>query len=261
MEQDPHVWITTLRNSHDRLASVVKPLSPEQLRGPSYCSDWNVAQVLSHIGSGAQIALMGLPGALGQAEPVDRAAFQPVWDTWNAKTPDDQATDALVTDEKQVSALEQLSDEDLARISLQFFGMNLDSVGMIRLRLGEHAIHTWDVAVSSDPAATVSPDAVSLLIDNVPQFLAPRLGRAPDVPFRIRIRTTRPDRDYLLVASDPVSMTDWPGDGGGADSEVSMPSEALLRLAYGRLDPAHTPAEVVADPADLDRLRLVFPGF
>jgi uncharacterized protein (TIGR03083 family) len=259
MEQDPHVWIATLRNSHERLVSLVKPLSPEQLRGTSYCTDWSVAQVLSHLGSGAEIALMMLPGALGQAEPVDRAAFQPVWDTWNAKSPDDQAADALVSDEKYVAALEQLSDDDLARISLQFFGMNLDSVGVIRLRLGEHAMHTWDVAVMGDPAATVSPDAVSLLIDNVPQFLAPRLGRAPDVPFRIRIRTTGPDRDYLLVAADPVSMTDWPGN--GADSEVSMPSEALLRLVYGRLDPAHTPAEVVAGPADLDRLRRMFPGF
>jgi uncharacterized protein (TIGR03083 family) len=259
MEQDPRVWITTLRNSHERLASVVKPLSPEQLRGPSYDTDWNVAQVLSHLGSGAEISLMGLPGALGQAEPVDRAAFQPVWDTWNAKSPDDQAADALVADERQVSALEQLSDDDLARINVQFLGMKLDSVGLIGLRLGEHAIHTWDVAVSFDPAARVAPDAVSLLVDNVPQFLAPRLGRAPDVPFRIRIRTTGPDRDYLLVAADPVSMTDWPGN--GADSEVSMPSEALLRLAYGRLDPAHTPSEVVADPADLDRLRRMFPGF
>jgi uncharacterized protein (TIGR03083 family) len=260
MEQDPHVWITTLRNSHERLASAVKPLSPEQLRGPSYCTEWNVAQVLSHLGSGAEIALTGLPGALGQGEPVDRAAFQPVWDTWNAKSPDDQAADAVVSDDNYVTALEQLSDDDLARISLQFFGMNLDSVGLIRLRLGEHAIHSWDVAVMGDPAATVFPDAVALLIDNVPQFLAPRLGRAPDVPFRIRIRTTGPDRDYLLVAADPVSMTEWPGDGGGADSEVSLPSEALLRLAYGRLDPAHTPAEVVADPGDLDRLRRMFPG-
>jgi uncharacterized protein (TIGR03083 family) len=259
MEQDPRAWITTLRNSHERLASVVKPLGPEQLRGQSYDTEWNVAQVLSHLGSGAEISLMGLPSALGQAEPVDRAAFQPVWDTWNAKSPDDQAADALVSDEKYVTALERLSDDDLARISLQFFGMNLDSVGLIRLRLGEHAIHTWDVAVSFDPAARVSPDAVSLLIDNVPQFLAPRLGRAPDVPFKIRIRTTGPDRDYLLVGTDPVSMTDWPGN--GADSEVSMPSEALLRLAYGRLDPAHTPAEVAADPADLDRLRRMFPGF
>jgi uncharacterized protein (TIGR03083 family) len=259
MEQDPRAWIATLRNSHERLASLVKPLSPEQLRGPSYDTEWNVAQVLSHLGSGAEISLMMLPGALGQAEPVDQAAFKPVWDVWNAKSPDDQAADALVSDEQHVQALERLSDDDLASISVQFFGMNLDSAGLIRLRLGEHAIHTWDVAVSTDPAATVSPDAVALLIDNVPQFLAPRLGRAPDVPFKIRIRTTGPDRDYLLVGADPVSMTDWPGN--GADSEVSMPSEALLRLAYGRLDPEHTPAEVVADPADLDRLRRMFPGF
>jgi hypothetical protein len=40
-----------------------------------------------------------------------------------------------------------------------------------------------------------------------------------------------------------------------------MPAEALLRLSYGRLDAAHTPADVEADPADLDRLRAVFPGF
>jgi hypothetical protein len=57
-------------------------------------------------------------------------------------------------------------------------------------------------------------------------------------------------------------MTDWPdqaADDGVA--EVAMPAEALLRLAYGRLDPGHTPASVTGDAADLDRLRAVFPGF
>jgi len=261
MEQGPRASIAALRNSHERLASLVTPLTPEQLRGPSYDTDWTVAQVLSHLGSGAEIALLTLPAALGQGEPIGPDAFPPIWDAWNAKSPDDQAADCLAADEKHVRALEELSDDDLARISLSLFGMTLDSVGLIGLRLGEHALHTWDVAVSFDPAARVSPDAVDLLIDNVPRFLAPRLGRPPDVPFRVRIRTTGPDRDYLLTASDTISVTDWPGDGGGADSEVSMPSEALLRLAYGRLDPAHTPAEVTADAADLDRLRTLFPGF
>jgi uncharacterized protein (TIGR03083 family) len=260
MERDARVWIATLRNSHERLASLVTPLTPEQLREQSYCRDWSVAQVLSHIGSGAEIALMSLPGALGQAEPADRAAFQPVWDTWNAKSPDDQAADALAWDEKHVQALEKLSDDELAGISMPFIGgMVLDAPGLVGLRLGEHALHSWDVAVTGDPAATVSPDAVDLLIDNVPGFLAPRLGRVPDVAFRARIRTAGPDRDYLLTAADPVSMTDWAG--GEADTEMSMPAEALLRLAYGRLDPAHTPAGVVADPGYLDRLRAMFPGF
>jgi hypothetical protein len=87
--------------------------------------------------------------------------------------------------------------------------------------------------------------------------------RRPDRGRQARpgIKTTDPRRDYLLIAADPVTMADWPGDGAGADGEVRMPAEALLRLAYGRLDPGHTPAGVEADPADLDRLRQVFPGF
>ena len=265
-QSDPRAWIAALRNSHERLADLVRPLTPAQLREQSYCRDWTNAQVLSHIGSGAEIALLMLPGALGQAEQVSRDAFQPVWDTWNAKGPDEQAADALAADEQYVRTLEQLGDEQLAAIRLPFFGMDLDSVGVIRLRLGEHALHTWDIAVLTDQGATVAPDAAALLIDNVPQFLAPRLGKPQEEPFRARIRTSDPDRDYLLTAAAAVSMTDWPGEGTGdssgadATAEISMPAEALLRLAYGRLDPWHTPAGVSASPAELDQLRAIFPG-
>jgi uncharacterized protein (TIGR03083 family) len=261
MESDPHIWIAALRHSHDLLASLVQPLDADQVRGSSYCSDWTIAQVLSHLGSGAEIGLMMLPGALGEAEPVGGNAFQPVWDRWNAKSPDQQAADGLVADEQHVQALEQLSDAELAKIRFPFIGMDLDAAGLVRLRLGEHALHTWDVAVSADPAATVTPEAAALLIDNVPEFIAPRLGKPQGEEFRNRIITTEPDRDYLLTVTDSVSMTGWPGDDGAGAGEVRMPAEALLRLSYGRLDPGHTPAEVTADPADLDRLRQVFPGF
>lgn len=271
MESDPRVWIATLRRSHDRLVGLIGPLTPDQLRAPSYCKDWSIAQVLSHIGSGAEIAVMNLPGALGQGEPVDREAYLPVWDRWNAMSPDDQAAAGLMADAQHVQMLDQLSDEDLARISFPLFGMTLDAVGLVRLRLGEHVLHTWDIAVMLDPAAEVAPDAVNLLIDNVAAFVAPRFGKPADPPFRARISTTEPARDYLLSASDSVSMTDWPGTdqtgpdqagpAGAAIAEVTMPAEALLRLSYGRLDAGHTPASVTADPADLDRLRAIFPGF
>ncbi len=262
MESDPQVWITALRHSHERLVHLVTPLTPEQIRAQSYCRDWTVAQLLSHLGSGAEIALMMLPVALGRSEPVSRDAFPPVWDRWNAMSPDDQAAAAVITDAEYVRMLEQLSDDDLAGISFPLFGMDLDAVGLIRLRVGEHALHTWDVAVTADPAAVVSPEAVSLLIDNVPQFLAPRLGKPQEKPVRARIRTSQPDRDYLLTADEAVQMTDWADrdDVGDGAADITMPAEALLRLAYGRLDPAHTPADVTADPADLDRLRAIFPG-
>lgn len=262
MQSDPREWIATLRRSHERLDGLVRPLTPEQIRGASYCGEWSIAQVLSHLGSGAEIGLMMLPGALGEGEEASRDAFQAVWDIWNAKNPDEQAADALATDERQVKALEQLTDEQLERISLPFFGMDLDAVGLVRMRLGEHALHTWDIAVRLAPDATAAADAVDLLIDNVPQFLAPRLGQAPEEPFAVRIRTTSPERDYLLATADSVVMTDWPEDGTDAPvSEVTMPAEALLRLSYGRLDRAHTPASVTGDPGDLDQLRAIFPGF
>lgn len=262
MQSDPRTWIAALRSSHDRLAGLVSAISPGQVRGGSYCRDWTIAQVLSHLGSGAEIALLMLPGALGEGEPVTPEAFGPVWDTWNAKTPDAQAADAIAADDKHIATLEQLTDAQLGAISLSFFGMDLDAVGLVRLRLGEHALHTWDVAVMQDAAATVAPEAVGLLIDNVAQFLAPRLGKAPAEPFAVRITTTGPDRDYLLATADAVQMTPWPAGGTGALARrVTMPAEALLRLAYGRLDAGHTPDVVTGDPADLAQLREIFPGF
>ncbi|HEY1640276.1 MAG TPA: maleylpyruvate isomerase family mycothiol-dependent enzyme [Streptosporangiaceae bacterium] len=262
MQSDPRAWIAALRSSHERVAGLVSQLTPEQIRGASYCGDWSIAQVLSHLGSGAEISLLMLPGALGEGEPVTPDAFAPVWDQWNAKTPDAQAADALAADDKHVTTLEQLTDAQLDAIRMSFFGMDLDAVGLVRLRLGEHAVHTWDVAVQLDPAATVAPAAVELLIDNVAEFLAPRAGQAPAEPFAVRIRTTGPDRDYLLATADSVTMTSWPESGTDVPvREVDLPAEALLRLAYGRLDPGHTPASVTADPADLAQLREIFPGF
>jgi uncharacterized protein (TIGR03083 family) len=260
----PRTWIATLRRSHDNLVRIAGPMTPEEVRAQSYCRDWTNAQVLSHLGSGAEIALMGLPGALGEGPPVSRDAFPAVWDTWNAKSPDDQAADALASDERHVQRLEELSDEELAAARMDFLGMQLDATGIIRLRLGEHVLHTWDLAVMQDPDATVQADAVELLIDNVPQFLAPRLGKPLPEPFRVRITTTGPARDYLLTSAESVRVVNWPGDEAGAGGEVphvEMPAEALLRLSYGRLDAAHTPASVSGDQDVLDKLRAIFPGF
>ena len=113
--------------------------------------------------------------------------------------------------------------------------MRLDAVGVVRMRLGEHVLHTWDLAVMQDPAATVQADAAELLIDNVPQFLAPRLGKPLPEPFAARITTVNPDRDYLLTSNESVKMESWPGDFSG-DAEiprVTMPAEALSGLPTG----------------------------
>jgi uncharacterized protein (TIGR03083 family) len=267
MSTSPRHWISVLRASHGNLADAVAALGPDRATDQSYCRDWSVAQVLSHLGSGAEISLLTLRSAIGEGEPVGQEAFPAIWDRWNAKAPADQIADGLAADEEYVSRLEQLTDAELDGIKVSMFGMHLDAVGLIGLRLSEHSMHTWDVAVIADPAARVPADAVDLVIDNVSRFLAPRLGKPQDPPLTVHLVVTGPARDWVLTAADAVTVTEGPvatgaGAGGGvAVSEVRIPGEALLRLAYGRLDPAHTPAEVEADPAVLERLRAVFPGF
>ena len=259
MPTDPRALIGALRNSHERLAGLVRPLTPEQLRAQSYDTDWTIAQVLSHLGSGAEIATLSLAAALGHGQ-LDQGAFPAIWDAWNNRTPEMQAADSLTWDSEYVSRLEQLTGDELDSIRLDFIGRQLDAAGLVRLRLGEHVIHVWDVAVSLDPGASVADDAILPVMEHITQlfqFVAKPGGDA----FRVRLRTTAPEGDYLLDVGESVTLSDWAEAGAPAvDGEIQLPAEALLRLFYGRLDPAHTPA-YSAEGIELDRLRAVFPGF
>jgi uncharacterized protein (TIGR03083 family) len=258
MATDPRALIGVLRNSHERLAGLVTPLTPDQLRAQSYDTEWTIAQVLSHLGSGAEIATLSLAAALGGRGQLDQGAFPAIWDAWNNRTPDMQAADSLTWDGEHVRRLEQLSDAELDSIGLDFFGRQLDAAGLVRLRLSEHAIHVWDVAVTIDPGATVAEDAIFPALEQITQLL-PFVAKPAGDSFRVRLRTTAPDGDYLLDVGESVTLSDW-ADGSDVDGEITLPAEALLRLFYGRLDPEHTP-EYSAEGIELDRLRAVFPGF
>jgi uncharacterized protein (TIGR03083 family) len=260
VDNDPRTLIAVLRDSHDRLASLAEAISEDFLTHISYAEAWTVAQVFSHLGSGAEISLMMLEAALG-GPPLDRDAIPPIWDTWNAKTPPQQAADCLPADDAHIKRLEGLTDAELGGISYDFLGTARDAAGLIRLRLSEHAVHTWDIAVTVDPEAVVAPGAVELLVPQL-VFLAERTGRTEAGPLRVRLRGTHPEVDFLLDVSDQVTLVPWPAGGADADGEIATTTEGLLRLGYGRHDAGHNPPVQVTGPADLlDRTRAVFPGF
>jgi hypothetical protein len=110
--------------------------------------------------------------------------------------------------------------------------------------------------VELDPTATIAPDAVELLLGT----LSLTAGRSkPDgTKRRTHVVTSNPEREFTLETGDSVKLADFEPD--DYESELRLPAEALVRLVYGRLDPAHTPA-VEASGVDLDELRAVFPGF
>jgi uncharacterized protein (TIGR03083 family) len=259
---DARVWVNTLRQSHDHLAGVMAGLSASQVAGPSYCSEWSVAQVLSHLGSGAEIGLTNLEAMLANEPAPPREKYQEIWARWDAKSPADMAADALVSDEAHISRLEGLSDSELNGLSTQFAGRTLDAAGIVGMRLAEHSVHTWDVESTVKPDATVQQGAVDLVVDLLPGRMG-RLGsgkKPQATPVDLEVHASAPERTCKLsVSEEAVSMSP---ETGGTTGRLNLPSEALLRLTYGRLDPDHTPAGVsVEGPVSLDELRELFPGF
>ncbi|HUY25156.1 MAG TPA: maleylpyruvate isomerase N-terminal domain-containing protein, partial [Candidatus Saccharimonadales bacterium] len=251
-------WIAVLRRSHDQVVARATGLDADALRHDSYCTGWDVAQVLSHLGSQAEMFGVLLSAGLSGEEPPGHDALPPIWDAWNARGPESQARDSIAANETLVERLEALDPEQIRSFQLSAFRRELDLAGLLQLRMSEHPIHAWDVEVSFNPGATVLPGAVELLVDYLP-VMAARVGKPSQAATTLLVLTTEPERRFALV-TDGVRLEPWSEQ--TANGALQIPAEALLRLVYGRLDSAHTPAlELDTPDARLDDLRKIFPGF
>ena len=249
-------WIDAVRNSHERLAGLLADRSSEDLTAQSYDRDWSIADVASHLGSQAEIFGAFLEAGLTGQEPPGGDQLGPIWDRWNALAPADQVSASIEANAAFIERVSALSPAEASAFAMSFFGTDLDLSGLLSMRLGEHALHTWDVAVALDPSAELSADAVELLIDTL-DALVPRVG-APNPEGRVVvIETHSPPRDFLLSTGPEVRLS---AGVGTASPDVQLPAEALLRLVYGRLDAEHTPSDV-AESELLAELRAAFPGF
>ena len=246
--------VDVLRASVERLRGIVEELDPGQLEMPAYPSEWTIADVLSHLGSGAVILQRRLDDAIaGSMTPSEFA--QPIWDAWNAKSPQAQASDALVADHAFIDRLGSLADDERVGFTFALGPMTFDFAGFVGLRLNEHALHTWDIEVIFDPGATLAPDATRLVIDNL-EMTARYAGKPTGSEHHVAVRTSEPRRTFALtLGAEAVSLE--PADLVG-EPDLEIPAEAFVRLVYGRLDPEHTPP--TRGPADLDELRRVFSG-
>ena len=248
--------LNALRSSVDRLTGLVRPLDDDVVAGRAYPAEWTIADVLSHLGSGAIISQRRLEDALAGVQTPDD--FNPtVWDVWNTKSSRSKVADGLVATEAFTAGLEAVPPEDRDRFALAMGPIELDWDAFVGMRLNEHLLHEWDVAVALDAAATLPADGTELVIDNL-QLVAGFTAKPHGDARTITIATTSPDRSFA-VTIEPGSVT-FSAAASSTDPDVTLPAGAFVRLVYGRLDPDHTPAAVTADPDTLAQLRTVFPG-
>jgi uncharacterized protein (TIGR03083 family) len=255
--------ISALRTGHTTLTALVQDLPPGGLTGPSGASEWIIAQVLSHLGSGAEIGLAGLQASIA-GEPAPGGDFNNgVWDRWNAMSPQDQADGFVTSNEALVSAYEALDEQTRQQLKVKLFLPEpVDVATAASFRLSEFTLHTWDVAVASDPQATLAQDAVEHLLDIAP-YLFGWLGKPKDIlggaSVQLAVQTSAPTRNFGVEIADKVALSDAPAD---PDATLEIPAESWLRLVAGRLAAEHTPAGISATGAvTLDQLRQIFPGY
>jgi uncharacterized protein (TIGR03083 family) len=268
METDPRRYIAALRASHDRLAALVGELDDDDLDRQSMSTEWSVARVLGHLGSGAEIALANLTAHLAGVQPPGNEANPPIWERWNAMAPREAAEHFVGSDRHLVEAFEQLDDEQLdsMQIKLPFLPGPVDVATAVGFRLNEHMLHSWDVFATFDPAARLAAESVDVQIDRLPSMVGfigrftPRETRPPD-PVTISVETSEPERRFELELGDDLDLRDSSG-GRATVGELVLPAEALLRLAAGRLRADRASGDVEpTDGVTLAELRRAFPGY
>ena len=263
-------WVAAVRGSHERLRALVGRLTQDQLVWPAYPQDWTIAQVMAHLGAGAEVFIGRVNAVRAGGSDPGRDEYESTRLAWSAKSADNQATDSIATNQRLVELFEELVGGAGAHLRFNVVGRELDLAGLASIRLSELTIHYWDIAVALDPSATLAAPSVALLIDVTPQIVIRARWRPIGVeplppvsgPSRVHVVTTGPAREFSLALGEKVRLGPWPGESGPhAPAELHLPVEALVRLIFGRLDPEHTPAEVIATGVELDTLRAAFPGF
>jgi uncharacterized protein (TIGR03083 family) len=247
--------LDALETSVAYLRTLSEGLDENQYVASAHPSEWTVADTMSHLGSGAVIMKRRIDDIVGGKETPPEFN-QSVWDVWNAKSPHAQVTDALIADQALLERILEMTPEEREDFVFNLGPMVFDFTKAIGLRLNEHVLHTWDVEEAFDKGATLQRDAVPFMVDNlelVIKFTSKTTGSG-DV---LRIRTTEPQRELVLtLGAEAVTLEE--GEKSDDPHHIEMPAESFIRLLYGRLDAAHTPA--AAESEHLENLRLVFPG-
>lgn len=255
--------IAALRSGHDELAALVKGLTLAEVSAPSGAEDWNLAAVLSHLGSGAVISLAGLDSALTGGGPRDPGFNRSVWDRWDAFAAQEQVNEYLVSNAALVERYESLDvhTRESLRIDMGFLPEPVDLATAAGFRLMEFALHSLDVRVGLDPNATVRAEAVPLLLPRISSMFGwlAKTGALAGRSVSMLVELHEPTSSFGLQLGEAPALVEAPAS---PDATLTASAEAWVRLATGRLSAAHTPTGVeVTGDIDLDTLRAVFPGF
>lgn len=261
-ESNPYPGIKAYeRREIERLDAYLKKLDAAGWVEQSYCTDWLVYQVVSHIGSGSRIGGMRLRAWLDAGEPVSRETMQQVWGHFDSLGPD-QMYRAFADATREYLEVETSTPDDAGLREVDGFAGKRPLYAYQISRTWELACHSWDVYVARDALVRLDPEAVALLAANLQYVSLPldkeRANALQAKPIAFELADS--GATYFL---DP--STERPRLSRDASAEAPLvirgPDEEMVRLVSGRhfVPGAHTHLEVARGSAqDLASLRRAF---
>ncbi|WP_127355730.1 maleylpyruvate isomerase family mycothiol-dependent enzyme [Actinacidiphila soli] len=254
-------WIGALHESSQRLGQAVAELPPDRLAGSSFAEGWNIGQVLSHLGSGAEICTTLVErGLKGDERGPVREELLPVWERWDAMSPVEQRAAWREADEDHLALLDSVDAGQRTSLRVPYFAGLLDLASYAGYRLSEQAVHAWDVMVALDERAVLAAPDVVLLWERI-DLVATRFRNANALtrlaPQRVQVQLSDPQQTLLLDIDTELHL--YPTPPTDPTALLTGPAESVLRLIYGRnrlQDPLTATGSIT-----LDDLRTLFPGF
>lgn len=255
------VWLEALHTSSHRLADTVASLSERELEQPSMADGWSIAQVLSHLGSAAEISTGLLErGIAGDERGPVRQDLEPVWQRWNTLSAPAQRKAWQEADARHLQLLDSLDLSQQPQVRVPYFAGLLDLPDYAGYRLSEQSVHAWDIEAALTPETTIPAGEVELLWKRL-DLIATRFRDATTLtrlaPAQLTIALTSPTRTVLLDLGAELHL--YPCEPAEPAGSVTGAAEAVLRLVYGRHQP--TDEVQVSGAVTLTDLKALFPGF
>jgi uncharacterized protein (TIGR03083 family) len=254
-------WLDALESTSTRLHGLVDGLTADQLGRPSFASGWTIAQVLSHLGSAAEIcAALVSRGVAGGTAVLERSELLAIWARWDGLAPEAQRRAWGQSDRTHLALLRSITATDAETLTIPYFSGLLSLTEYAGFRLSEQTLHAWDVAVALDEDAVLPPAEGALLLSRI-NLIASRFNDAETRGWigrqDLTVELSDTGRLFSLRLGDDCRLE--PAQPAHRDGTITATTDALLRLVYGRNRPGDPIAVTGGVPlADLTRL---FPGF
>jgi uncharacterized protein (TIGR03083 family) len=244
----------------ERLNGYLRQLDAGGWIEQSYCSDWQVYQVVSHIGSGSRIGQRRLEAWIHGVAPMTREDQQAVWGLFDSLRPDQMLGEYLKAAGEYLMAERSVADEAGLTEVEGFRGRQPLYVYQLA-RLWELTSHSWDVYVARDRHARFPDDAVALLVPRMHMLNLPiDKQRAQELASTgVQFTLSGSGHSYTLDVSGERPRLQPGGDGAGL--VVEAPDEEMCRFLSGRHFVPGSRTELRAasgSSEDLAKLRRAF---